>query len=143
MSKLIKLEIEDVPSLPRHAKLRFDHARKKWIINAPERVFELDDIAGEVMQLINGKDTLKQIIDKLLVKYEDAPREQVTDDVIVIHIASMPRTQEMKMDFYKALPAALESAVGLKPDNVFISIVSNKAEDWSFGKGRAQLLETD
>ena len=62
MSKLIKLEIEDVPSLPRHAKLRFDHARKKWIINAPERVFELDDIAGEVMQLINGKDTLKQII---------------------------------------------------------------------------------
>ena len=84
MSKLIKLKIEDVPSLPRHAKLRFDHARKKWIINAPERVFELDDIAGEVMQLVNGKDTLKQIIDKLLVKYEDAPREQVTDDVIVM-----------------------------------------------------------
>ena len=84
MSKLIKLEIVDVPSLPRHAKLRFDHARKKWIINAPERVFELDDIAGEVMQLINGKDTLKQIIDKLLVKYEDAPRKQVTDDVIVM-----------------------------------------------------------
>ena len=81
MSKLIKLKIEDVPTLPRHAKLRFDNARKKWIINAPERVFELDDIAGEVMQLINGKDTLKQIIDKLLVKYEDAPSEQVTDDV--------------------------------------------------------------
>ena len=44
MSKLIKLKIEDVPSLPRHAKLRFDQARKKWIINAPERVFELDDL---------------------------------------------------------------------------------------------------
>ena len=36
------------------------------------------------MQLINGKDTLKQIINKLLVKYVDAPREQVTDDVIVM-----------------------------------------------------------
>ena len=82
--KLIKLKVEDIPSLPRHAKLRFDNARKKWIINAPERVFELDDIAGEVMQLINGKDTLKQIIDKLLTKYENAPREQVTDDVIVM-----------------------------------------------------------
>ena len=68
---------------------------------------------------------------------------QRTEDVIVIHITSMPRTQEMKLDFYKALPAALESAVGLKPDNVFISIISNKAEDWSFGKGRAQLLEAD
>ena len=84
MSKLIKLKVEDIPSLPRHAKLRFDQARKKWIITAPERVFELDDIAGEVMQLINGKDTLKQIIDKLLTKYENAPREQVTDDVIVM-----------------------------------------------------------
>ena len=41
-----------VPKLPRHAKLRFDEARKKWIINAPERVFELDEIAGEVMQLV-------------------------------------------------------------------------------------------
>ncbi len=84
MSKLIKLKVEDIPSLPRHAKLRFDQARKKWIINAPERVFELDDIAGEVMQLINGEDTLKQIIDKLLVRYEDASREQVTNDVIIM-----------------------------------------------------------
>ena len=68
---------------------------------------------------------------------------QRNEDVIVIHITSMPRAQEMKLDFYKALPAALESAVGLKPDNVFISIISNQAEDWSFGKGKAQLLETD
>ena len=84
MSKLIKLDIDDVPSLPRHAKLRFDHARKKWIISSPESVFDFVVFAGEVMQLINGKDTLKHIIDKLLVKYEDAPREQVTDDVIVM-----------------------------------------------------------
>ena len=82
MSKLVKLKVEDVPSLPRHAKLKFDHARKKWIINAPERVFELDNIAGEVMQLINGKDSLNQIIEKLLVKYKDAPKDQVTYDVI-------------------------------------------------------------
>ena len=68
---------------------------------------------------------------------------QRTEDVVVIHITSMPRTQKMKLDFYKALPPALESAVGLKPDNVFISIVSNQPEDWSFGKGIAQLLEAD
>ena len=40
MNKLIKLDPADIPKLPRHAKLRYDEARKKWIINAPERVFE-------------------------------------------------------------------------------------------------------
>ena len=55
MTILLTLIEENVPKLPRHAKLRFDEARKKWIINAPERVFELDEIAGEVMQLVNGK----------------------------------------------------------------------------------------
>ena len=47
MTELLKLNEEHIPKLPRHAKLRFDEARKKWIINAPERVFELDEIASE------------------------------------------------------------------------------------------------
>ena len=54
MTTLLTLSEEHTPKLPRHAKLRYDEARKKWIINAPEREFELDDIAGEVMQLVNG-----------------------------------------------------------------------------------------
>ena len=66
---------------------------------------------------------------------------QRTDDVIIIHITSMPRTQAMKLAFYQALPRALQDAVGLKPDDVFISIVSNQPEDWSFGQGIAQLLD--
>ena len=32
--------------------------RKKWIINAPERVFELDEIAGEIMQLVGWRRSL-------------------------------------------------------------------------------------
>ena len=84
IKKALILNENDIPAFPRHAKLKNDKARNKWIINAPERVFELDDIAGEVMQLINGKDTLKQIIDKLLVKYEDASKEQVTNDVVTM-----------------------------------------------------------
>ena len=52
MTILLTLTEESIPKLPRHAKLRYDEARKKWIINAPERVFELDEIAGEVMQLV-------------------------------------------------------------------------------------------
>ena len=64
-----------------------------------------------------------------------------SDDVIVIHITSMPRTKEMKLAFYEQLPVRLESAVGLRPDDVFISIVTNQDQDWSFGNGKAQLLD--
>ena len=69
MTILLTLTEESIPKLPRHAKLRYDEARKKWIINAPERVFELDEIAGEVMQLVNGVSSVSEIIDILLKKY--------------------------------------------------------------------------
>ena len=67
MTILLTLTEENIPKLPRHAKLRYDEARKKWIINAPERVFELDEIAGEVMQLVNGVSSVAEIIDLSLI----------------------------------------------------------------------------
>ena len=69
MTKIITLTINDVPKLPRHAKLRYDEARKKWIINAPERVFELDEIASEIMQLVDGLLSVSDIVKELLKKY--------------------------------------------------------------------------
>ena len=82
MTKLLKLVYTDVPKLPRHAKLRYDEARKKWIINAPERVFELDETASEIMRLLDGNLTINNIIDELLKKFKEAPREAVTKDVL-------------------------------------------------------------
>ena len=82
MTKLLKLKYTDVPKLPRHAKLRYDEARKKWIINAPERVFELDETASEIMRLLDGNLTINNIIDELLKKFKEAPREAVTKDVL-------------------------------------------------------------
>ncbi|MGY8975166.1 MAG: pyrroloquinoline quinone biosynthesis peptide chaperone PqqD [Alphaproteobacteria bacterium] len=84
MTILLTLTEENIPKLPRHAKLRYDEARKKWIINAPERVFELDEIAGEVMQLVNGVSSVSEIIDSLLKKYEGAPRDVITKDVLAM-----------------------------------------------------------
>jgi pyrroloquinoline quinone biosynthesis protein D len=84
MTILLTLTEENIPKLPRHAKLRYDEARKKWIINAPERVFELDEIAGEVMQLVNGVSSVSEIIDSLLKKYEGAPRDVITKDVLTM-----------------------------------------------------------
>ena len=81
MAELIQLKIDDVPKLPRHAKLRYDEARKKWIINAPERVFELDEIAAEIMQMLDGNSSIKKIVEKLVIKFEGTPREQISKDV--------------------------------------------------------------
>ena len=82
MTKLLNLKENDIPKLPRHAKLRYDEARKKWIINAPERVFELDEIAAEVMQLIDGKSSIISIVDILVKKFEGASKADVKKDVL-------------------------------------------------------------
>ena len=93
--------------------------------------------SNDYFHIVNTVDPDCFFIDKTMWNMER------TEEVIVIHITSMPRTPAMKLAFYQALPLALESSVGLKPDNVFISIVTNQAEDWTFGKGKPQLLETD
>ena len=82
MTKLLNLKENDIPKLPRHAKLRFDEARKKWIINAPERVFELDEIAAEIMQLVDGKSSIIGIVDILVKKFEGASKDVVKKDVL-------------------------------------------------------------
>ena len=84
MTNLLVLTEEHIPKLPRHAKLRFDKARNKWIINAPERVFELDDNASEVIQLVDGESSIDSIINKLLEKFSGAPREVIAKDVLAM-----------------------------------------------------------
>jgi phenylpyruvate tautomerase PptA (4-oxalocrotonate tautomerase family) len=63
-----------------------------------------------------------------------------SDDLIVLHITTSPRSRAMKLAFYKRLPEILAERINLDPDDVFISIVTNDKEDWSFGAGKAQLL---
>ena len=84
MSKLVKLEPDNIPRLPRHAKLRYDEARKKWIINAPERVFELDDTAAEIMKQVDGVLSINIIVDNLHKKFNEATRDQISRDVILM-----------------------------------------------------------
>ena len=64
-----------------------------------------------------------------------------SDDVIVFQIISSPRTKEMKLAFYKRLPEILYEKVKLRPEDVFINIVTSNNEDWSFGNGLTQLLD--
>jgi len=71
------------PVLPRHAKLKFDETRQRWVILAPERVLAPDDIAVEVIQLCDGIRSVEAMIDQLVEKYA-APREAIATDVIAM-----------------------------------------------------------
>ena len=71
------------PVLPRHAKLKFDEARKVWVILAPERVLAPDEIAVEVLKLCDGIRSVGVMIDQLAAKYV-APREAIATDVIAM-----------------------------------------------------------
>jgi pyrroloquinoline quinone biosynthesis protein D len=71
------------PVLPRHAKLKFDETRQRWVILAPERVLAPDDIAVEVLQLCDGVRSVGQMVDQLAEKYA-AEREAILTDVIAM-----------------------------------------------------------
>jgi pyrroloquinoline quinone biosynthesis protein D len=66
--------------LPRHIKLRHDQGRGKWLILAPERVFEPDDISVEVLKLCDGERTVREIADKLADDYQ-APADVILNDI--------------------------------------------------------------
>jgi pyrroloquinoline quinone biosynthesis protein D len=71
------------PRLPRHAKLKFDETRQRWVILAPERVLAPDEIAVEVLQLCDGVRSVEQMIDQLAEKYA-ADRNAIATDVIAM-----------------------------------------------------------
>lgn len=69
-----------VPRLRPHMKLSFDKKRSRWMIQAPERLFLLDDTALEILRRCDGAATIGVIVDDLAGKF-NAPRQVIMDDV--------------------------------------------------------------
>ena len=67
------------PVLPHHIKLRYDTGRGRWLILAPERVFNPDDIAVAVLQLCDGERTVHAIAELLADEYAAARGDIETD----------------------------------------------------------------
>ena len=74
------LDEETVPKLAAGVKFRFDAVRSTWILLAPERMFQPDEIAVEILKLIDGHRTLGKIIDTLTAQFK-APRSRIANDV--------------------------------------------------------------
>ena len=65
-----------------------------------------------------------------------------SDDLVVIQItANNTRTVEQKQALYRRIAERLVDNPGVRPADVFISLVGVLREDWSFGNGRAQYVK--
>jgi 4-oxalocrotonate tautomerase len=62
-----------------------------------------------------------------------------TGDLVIIQITwNEGRTTEQKKALYKAIADGLAAGVSLRKEDVFVSLVEVKRENWSFGNGIAQ-----
>ncbi|HEX3664511.1 MAG TPA: pyrroloquinoline quinone biosynthesis peptide chaperone PqqD [Rhizomicrobium sp.] len=82
MTERISADSTSRPHLAPHRRLRFDQARGSWTIQAPERVFLLDEIAHAIISRCDGEKTISEIVDELCKAYGDAPREAIATDVM-------------------------------------------------------------
>ncbi|ATS22137.1 MULTISPECIES: pyrroloquinoline quinone biosynthesis peptide chaperone PqqD [Xanthomonas] len=69
------------PALRAGVRLQHDRARDQWVLLAPERVVELDDIALVIAQRYDGTRSLAQIAQELAAQF-DADAAQIEADVI-------------------------------------------------------------
>jgi 4-oxalocrotonate tautomerase len=66
---------------------------------------------------------------------------RTSGQVLIQVFAGKRRNAEMKRAFYRDVCCTLVEKCGHSPDDVFVVVSSNTGEDWSFGKGLAQLIE--
>ena len=73
--------LASTPALPKHIKMRHDAGRGRWILLAPERVFEPDDTAVEVLKLCDGVRSVSAIAEQLAKDY-NAPITEIQGDIV-------------------------------------------------------------
>ena len=72
-----------IPRFPPGVRLQEDKARGRWIVMAPERMFIPDEIALEVLRLVDGVRDEAAIVADLAEKFA-APAELIAADVRVM-----------------------------------------------------------
>jgi pyrroloquinoline quinone biosynthesis protein D len=69
------------PRLARGVKMRFDEARQQWMLNAPERVLLLDEIAQIILSRCDGVVSVDALCRELALEFA-APQEIIQADVM-------------------------------------------------------------
>ena len=73
--------------------------------------------------------------------YMEIPHSQ---DLIYIHITCKEgRTTQVKKNLYACIARLINETTGLSQDDIIIVLTENNADNWSFGRGQAQLAKDD
>jgi coenzyme PQQ biosynthesis protein PqqD len=75
------LSAGSIPHLPRGVRVHHDTIRNTHVLLAPERAFDLDDVALEVLRLVDGQRSIREIANDLAARY-DANRDVIEADII-------------------------------------------------------------
>lgn len=67
------------PRLPRGVRLRHDTIRRRWVLLAPERIFEVDDIGVEILKRCDGR-SLTDMLHDLATAFSVKPGD-IRNDV--------------------------------------------------------------
>ena len=77
------LDSRSTPRFLPGVRLHHDQTRGQWVILAPERVIELDDIAHAIVQRCNGERRIETIVAELADEF-DATTDEVSGDVMAL-----------------------------------------------------------
>lgn len=91
---------------------------------------------GDHFQIIDAQPASALVFDE---GYLGVSRQQV---VFVQITLVRGRTVEQKKELYRRI-AEYVSATGVRSDDVFVQLTETGREDWSFGNGEAQALDTE
>ena len=68
------------PRLPRGVRLRNDKIRQRWVLLAPERIFEIDDVGVEILKRCDGRQ-MNDMLTDLAQAFEATP-DDIKADVV-------------------------------------------------------------
>src|SRR5690606_28863952 len=74
-------DLGTVPAFRKGVKFRFDEVRSRWIVLAPEKLLLPDEIATEILKLVDGVRSIEGIVGDLAARF-DAPRDVISADVV-------------------------------------------------------------
>lgn len=80
---LAGLTADSRPQLASFVREQYDPIRKRWILQAPERIFVLDETSRDILGRCDGASTVTTIVDALAAEY-DAPRGVIEHDVLAV-----------------------------------------------------------
>ena len=75
------LTADSRPALAAHVRLQRDAVRQQWVVQAPERLFVLDDMAHAVLSRCGQGRSVAEIAAELGAEF-DAPVDEIRGDVL-------------------------------------------------------------